>query len=145
MNGNFLQRIFARIKSIKLNQNLLVFGFFLLISSVFWFFNALNKEYYADLQVPITYINLPENKLVAGPLARKVDVKITAFGHKVMNYKTSSINAAIINLSQHSLHPIPGTKNKKFYILTSTIKSESRIKLAYCAELCAFVWNALRL
>jgi len=102
----------------------LVFGFFLLISSIFWFFNALNKEYYADIQVPIAYINLPENKLVAGTLAGQVNVKITAFGHEVMNYKTASIKAAVVNLSQHSLHSVPGSDDKRFYILTSTIKEE---------------------
>ena len=124
MNGNFIQYINQKLKSIKLNQNLLVFGFFLLISSLFWFFNALNKEYYADIQVPITYTNLPENKLVAGTLAGQVNVKITAFGHEVMNYKTTAIKSAIINLNQHSLHTIPGTDDSRFYILTSTIKEE---------------------
>ncbi len=124
MNGDLIQRIIKKLKSIKLNQNLLVFGFFLLISSFFWFLNALNKEYYADITVPVTYTNLPENKLVAGPLAKQLNVKITAFGHEVMNYKTSSINSAEINLSKHSLHSIPGEKSKRYYILTSTIKEE---------------------
>ena len=124
MNGDFIQRITQYLKSIKLNQNILVFGFFLLISSFFWFLNALNKEYYADITVPVTYTNLPENKLVAGPLAKQLNVKITAFGHEVMNYKTSSINSAVINLSKHSLHSITGGKDKRYYILTSTIKEE---------------------
>lgn len=124
MNGNFIQIVIQRIKSIKLNQNLLVFGFFLLISSIFWFFNALNKEYYAELKVPVTYINMPENKLVAGPLANEVNVKITAFGYQIMNYKTSSIKPAIINLGLHSLHPVDGAGDKRFYILTSTIKED---------------------
>lgn len=135
MNGNFIQIIIQRIKSIKLNQNLLVFGFFLLISSIFWFFNALNKEYYAELQVPITYINMPENKLVAGPLASKVNVKITAFGYQIMNYKTSSIKPAIINLGQHSLHPVENARDKRFYILTSTLKEEISNVLGPDAEI----------
>ncbi len=124
MNGDFIQRIIDYLKSIKLNQNILVFGFFLLISSFFWFLNALNKEYYADITVPVTYNKLPENKLVAGPLAKKLNVKITAFGHEVMNYKTSSINSAEIDLSKHSLHLIPGGEEKRYYILTSTIKED---------------------
>jgi len=124
LNGNFIQRIIQGIKSIKLNQNLLVFGFFLLISSIFWFFNALNKEYYADIQIPLSYTNMPENKLVAGPLASQVNVKITAFGHQIMNYKTSSIKPAVINLSLHTMHPIAEKDNSRFYILTSTIKDE---------------------
>jgi hypothetical protein len=124
LNGDFIQRIIDYLKSIKLNQNILVFGFFLLISSFFWFLNALNKEYYADITVPVTYNNLPENKLVAGPLAKKLNVKITAFGHEVMNYKTSSINSAEIDLSKHSLHLIPGGEEKRYYILTSTIKED---------------------
>jgi hypothetical protein len=124
LNGDFIQRIIDYLKSIKLNQNILVFGFFLLISSFFWFLNALNKEYYADITVPVTYNKLPENKLVAGPLAKKLNVKITAFGHEVMNYKTSSINSAEIDLSKHSLHLIPGGEEKRYYILTSTIKED---------------------
>lgn len=123
MNDSIVQQLILKIKSIKLSHNLFVFGFFLLIASMFWFFNALNKEYYAEIQVPLEFTNLPENKLVAGALARSVDVKITAFGHTVMNYKTSSANSAVIDLSKHSLHRV-SSDNQKFYILTSSIKEE---------------------
>jgi len=112
------------VKTLKLNPNLLIFGFFLLIAFLFWFLNALSKEYVTEISIPINYINFPENKLVADSKTSRIKVRITAYGYRIFNYKTTKIEPIIINLRQHKPKPINNSNNKKYYILSQTIKDE---------------------
>jgi hypothetical protein len=123
VNGHYIRRAFNKIRSIKFNQNLMSFGFFLLVAALFWFFNALNKEYNTDLIVPVRYINLPDNKLQVGESENSIKVNISAFGYQIIDYKTSTINPVLIDFNKFIQSPVPH-KNRKFYILTNTIRDE---------------------
>ncbi len=74
--------------------------------------------------VPVKYINMPDNKLPVGKTKDLVKVNISAFGYQVMDYKTSSLKPVIIDLKQNMLLTLPGKKNKKYFILTSTIRDD---------------------
>jgi hypothetical protein len=124
VNNHFISNLQKKIKSIKISQNILIFGFFLLVSSVFWFFNALNQEYYTDLHVPVKYINIPDNRLQTGKSTNYISVKISAYGYKVIDYKASIISPVLIDLKQRYVQAVPGSKSKIFYILTSSIRDE---------------------
>ncbi len=121
---DYIKQILQKIQSVKLNSNLLVFLIFLVVSSFFWFLNAINKEYDADIYIPVKYINLPENKLVIGSLADELKVKIKASGHAIMTYKTAQLNSVVINLKKHQIHIVDKNNEQRYYILTSTLSSE---------------------
>ncbi len=95
-----------------------------MVSSFFWFLNAINKQYYADIYIPVEYINIPDNKLVIGELAEELKVKVNASGHAIMNYKTSQFNPIVINLKKHHIHVVNQKDEKRYYILTSLLKNE---------------------
>lgn len=124
MKNKLTKEIYKRLKTIKLNQNLLVFIIFLFVSSFFWFLNALNKPYYADITIPVEYINMPENKLVVGDLSKEFKVKINAYGYEIMDYKTSNINPVVVNLKQHKIHIVNSNNKQRYYILSSSIKND---------------------
>jgi len=119
-----MHRLFKRVKSLKLNQNILIFGFFLLISFLFWFLNALSNIYNTEISIPIEYSNSPENKLIAEVQATTIKIKITAVGYRIINYKTTSIDPVIISLSRYKPKSVEGTNNKKFFILSQSLKEE---------------------
>jgi hypothetical protein len=124
VNGHYIRRALNKIRSIKFNQNLMSFGFFLLVAAIFWFFNALNKEYNTDLIVPVRYVNLPDNKILVGESENSIKVNISAFGYQIIDYKTSTISPVLIDFNKFLLSPVPNNKNRKFYILTSTFRDE---------------------
>jgi len=83
-------QIFRKIKIIKLPQKVFVFSFFLIISTILWFFNALNKDYSTVLNFPVTFVNMPENKVNTNELPSKLEIKINSDGFNILSHKFSS-------------------------------------------------------
>lgn len=84
----------------------------------------MNREYVATIQIPVDFVNFPENKLVAGKSTDYVNVKIAANGYSFMKYKSASLKKTIINLQLHSIYRVDEADDQRFYLLTSTIKNE---------------------
>ena len=120
----YWKKLIVKIKKTKLDPNSFTFFFFLVVSTIFWFFNALSNNYIATIKVPVKFVNLPENKLTAKKIVNTIDVKIAANGYSFLKYSSSTFNEALINLQLHSIHKVSETNDKRFYLLTSTIKNE---------------------
>lgn len=97
-----LKRFFKRITSsplgteggatfgkngIHLNKRVVTFLFCLLVSAFFWAMMSLSKEYNAELNFPVKYINLPSNKVIANHLPETIDIEIKANGFNLLIYK----------------------------------------------------------
>ena len=80
------------------------FALFFLASIVLWFLTKLSKEYESTVTYPVTYQNLPKDKLVQEVPPSEVDIHIKATGFKILSGKlfpkTLEINAG--NLSSKS-------------------------------------------
>jgi len=86
---------------------------FFLVSIVFWFLTKLSKEYESTVTYPISYENLPKDKLVQETPQSEIDIHIKATGFKILSGKlfprTLNINAS--NLSSKS--------RNQYYLLLS--------------------------
>jgi len=124
LSGNNFHKVLKKNKLIKFNQNILIFGFFLIISFLFWFFNSLSNEYDTELTIPIEYTHISDNKLVPDAQSNELKVKITAIGYKIVNYKTSSFDSVIVDLNRFKPKLVLGLTNRKYYILTQRVKEQ---------------------
>lgn len=116
------------IKKIKLlrdvrspiHQKLVIFLFFVVVSSAFWFIRSLSEEYETVVDYPVRYINYPEGKVLIGEVPDKLTLRINASGFSVLK---SRLNLNIIPLkfdvNSFSLNSIGADT---FYILTETVK-----------------------
>jgi len=59
------------------------------IATGFWFLNALNKTYTVKLIVPVSYINLPNNKTLENHLPDKFELTIKAHGFNILRHEVS--------------------------------------------------------
>jgi len=118
-----LKKWLNKFKKIKINHNVFTFFFFLILSVIFWFLNALNKEYVASISFPIKYINIPKDKMTFGKIQSTIDVKVEAYGYAFLDYKISAKKPVIIDLKTHNLRQVKNHK-KRYYILSNTIKVE---------------------
>ena len=74
------------------------FALFFLASIVLWFLTKLSKEYDSTVTYPVSYQNLPKDKLIQKAPPSKVDIHIKATGFKILSGKlfprTLQVNAA---------------------------------------------------
>lgn len=72
------------------NKNVILFLFFLILASTFWFLNSLQQEYTTNIYYPIRFTNLPDNKLVSGEIPKNIVLKVRGSGYSLMRYNFSN-------------------------------------------------------
>ena len=50
-------------KNLKADRRLVVFLFFIVLATIFWFLNQLDEEYVTEIPLPVRYTNFPEEKI----------------------------------------------------------------------------------
>ncbi len=94
-----LVRRFTRVserKKITLNKRAVIFLFFLLLSVLFWFLTALNKEYVTSISYPVRYIRFPEDKVLVNDIPDRLELTVNASGFTLLSYQLRSRLTPII-------------------------------------------------
>tara|TARA_B110000238_G_scaffold193616_1_gene230337 strand:- start:5263 stop:6204 length:942 start_codon:yes stop_codon:yes gene_type:complete len=60
---------------------------FLIISFLIWLLITFSKEYVTVLTYPVSYKNIPQNKLLQVPPTKQIDISIKASGFKILRTK----------------------------------------------------------
>ena len=122
MKFGLLKR-FVKLKNFfqqKIDRKVIIFLFFLFISTFFWLLNSLSKEYTTDISFPARYSNFPKNKVLVGNLPAKIDVKIKAYGFTLLKYMIKPalppIKFDLRSITFHQSSNDPASPN--YYILT---------------------------
>lgn len=117
----FVRKYFNRDK-LKLDRKVIIFLFFTLVSAIFWFLNALSKDYTTEIEYPVKYINLPEDKVLVDELPVRMTLKVNAYGFILLKYKFSlNLEPVIVDVANLPLKNFQGQKSR-YYVLTSFIK-----------------------
>ena len=74
----------TRIRRLLLSKKVGTFLICLSIASLLWVVHALNRNYKYTIHVPVTFLNLPANKVIVGELPEVLDVEIKASGLKLL-------------------------------------------------------------
>ena len=73
----------TRIRRLLLSKKIVTFLICLSIASLLWMVHALNINYKYTIHVPVTFLNLPSNKVLVGELPEVLDIEIKASGLKL--------------------------------------------------------------
>ncbi len=84
------ERVINWLNKVRQDKNVVMFLIFLVISTGFWFLNALRKDYTATLTYPVRLINIPSNKMIPDDFNREINVKVRAGGFDIMRYRLSN-------------------------------------------------------
>lgn len=118
-------RKFLIKKNIKADRRLIVFLFFVVLSTIFWFLNQLEKEYLTEISLPVRYTNFPDHKILVNDLPNYFELRVRAHGYKLLEYKISnkflpfSINVNSLTLRMHSQ-----SSYAKFFSLTRLLNKD---------------------
>jgi hypothetical protein len=92
-----------KLKQILSKRDAYVFLVFLLISTAFWFLNALRDDYVTDFSYPVRFVNVPHNEIVVDGMDQKVDIRIKASGFTILRQRINSSPVPVVyDISQMS-------------------------------------------
>jgi hypothetical protein len=111
-------------EKVKLNRQLLIYLLFLAVSILFWYLNALSKEYTTVVSYPVKYEDFPKGKVLASDLPKELDIKVKGFGFTILRSKlVSYINPVILPINIFRLD-IQRKDNQYIYYLLSRYTKE---------------------
>ena len=98
---------------------IVIFLICIVIATLFWFLNALNKEYTVDLIFPVRYTNLPQNKVLANNPPDQFVLKVNSYGFTILRHKLSmAFSPLIFNVNEFTGGRMETSPNSKFSIAT---------------------------
>ncbi|PWD97700.1 YbbR-like domain-containing protein [Marinilabilia rubra] len=106
---------FARVRQ---DRNLFIFLVFLVISTGFWFLNALRKDYTATLSYPVKLENIPGEKMLPEDFKSRIDIKVRAGGFVILRYQLSNTFLPLtFDVSQ--MNPVSGNGREGVFAVTN--------------------------
>lgn len=121
-------------KSNKLYYTFILFSF---LSVIFWFMTKLSKEYDSSIKYPVSYINLPSNKLLQEKPSEYIDIRIRATGFKLISSKVSPQKLTI------DASNIYGKSLTNYYLLLSQQKLSVQKQLNTGVKVAYFIKDSV--
>lgn len=91
----------------RLDRNILSYGICVIIASILWLLNALNKDYTSEISYPVKYTDLPKGKYVVSDLPEHITLEVKAKGFSLLGYQISTsfqpITFAVNAYSNHNV------------------------------------------
>lgn len=122
---------FLQKKNIKADRRLIVFMFFVVLSSMLWLLNQLEDEYETDITLPIRYSEFPQDKILISELPDHFTLRVKAHGFKLLEYKISNKFLPYpINVNSLTLKMYSESNYIRLYALTRLLRDDVERKLS---------------
>ncbi len=121
MDTGFFSRFskFSNKEKMALRKRAMIFSFFLVLSVIFWFMNALSKNYTTTIDYPVRYRNFPEDKIMIGNLPEHLSLEVNAHGYTLLRYRLSSRYIPLVfNVRSFTMNRMSSADSGVYYIET---------------------------
>ena len=88
----------------------------LIITVLFWMLTKLSQEYQTVIAFPVTYVNIPQDKILQSPPIQNIQVQVKASGFKLFS---KSVFKDKIKLD---LKKLKRNSSKNYYLLIENLK-----------------------
>jgi hypothetical protein len=142
--GDFIEFIKKVVtpKDEKFRNQLYIFLICFGISFFIWILIKTSKEYYSNVEYPLVYTNIPEDKLLTNCHDSTLILRIKSKGFRLFSIKYLKKHRAIcINLSKANLRK--SRYENTTYVLTSPLKKDIENKLYLTDELISILPDTL--
>ncbi|MGD9558016.1 MAG: hypothetical protein AB7V25_13415 [Mangrovibacterium sp.] len=103
----------------KNNRKLVIYMVCVCIATIFWFLNALNKQYSVLLTFPVKYTNWPENKILINHPPDHFILRVSSFGFTLLRYKLSlAFSPLIFNVNEFTERKLEASSKSEYAIPT---------------------------
>ena len=127
------KKLFAFLKRhhIPIDRNILTYGICVVIATILWFLNALNKDYTAEISYPVKYTDFPKGKHLISELPKHIILEVNAKGFALLGYKVSTSFLPItFNVNTYSKHRLENKNVLDYTINTSEIMDKISSQLS---------------
>jgi hypothetical protein len=73
-----------KLQAVLKKKDYLIFFIFLMISTGFWFLNALRDDYFTTFSYPVRFVNSPENETIVETSDTSVKLRVRANGFAIL-------------------------------------------------------------
>lgn len=102
----------------------MLFSIFLMISVFIWLLNALGRNYTSEIEYPLVYTDIPEDRVFVGDPPENLDLRINALGYALLRYKVLKKPVPIsFKVSSYTMNR-RGQDTSRAYILTRYLKDQ---------------------
>ena len=110
-----IQRWWIKLKK---DRNVFVFLIFLLLSTVFWFLNALQKDYTTTIEYPVVFTHIPKGYILKDSKVKNLKLKINSGGFNILRYNLSN-NTIPLSINISDMKQVKGKNKTSYYLLSS--------------------------
>jgi len=122
-SGKDIKSVLSLLKAKLLNRDVAVFSFFLLLSFIFWYINALSKNISDSVDFPVRYINLPENLALVNELPDKLSLELEGPGYSVLRARISGNKTPlVIDVDNAGLSEKNNEAELEFFIRSNNLR-----------------------
>ena len=114
----------------NINTRSAVFLACLVLSFMFWVLTTLSKTYLEDIPIPVSYQDLPENKVLVSKLPENLFLEVEATGFEILWMKLNGVGDEVtIDASPKSLKRLPSADAGNYVLVTEKKLSQIRSDL----------------
>ena len=107
---NKIWEVVSKKRNLSDNKKIVTYLVFVFIATIFWFLNALSKDYTTTVSYPVNYKNLPKDKILIRELPDKLFLEVKGGGFALLRYKISTAFQPInLNVSNQLNNKKPKT------------------------------------
>ncbi|MBO7506892.1 MAG: YbbR-like domain-containing protein [Paludibacteraceae bacterium] len=127
--NEFISDSIKRIKRFLTTRDFFIFLIFLVISTVLWAMQALQKDYEATVEVPINYVNLPKDYIVTNELPTHIRLTLEGKGSNLVRYRIgNSLGPIQVDMEEVANGKRKVATSTYFGQINKQIKSETHIR-----------------
>ncbi len=123
--SSILEKIKFVPKRIHVSKNIIMYLICVVIASMLWLMNALNKEYAVEVAYPVKYVNMPKGVYPISTLPDKLQLEIKAKGFTLVGHRIrTSFLPITFNMATYA-PALKGNKQVWEYLLnTNEVKDK---------------------
>lgn len=116
---------FLKKSNLRIDRNIITYLICVVIATILWFLNALNKDYSAVISYPVKYVNLPQGKHLISDLPSTLSLEVRAKGFALLGHRISTSFLPItFNVNTYSNHLLEKDEVFEYTLNTNEIKDK---------------------
>jgi len=117
-------------EKIKANKKMVTYIFFVGLATIFWFLNALSKEYTTTVNYPVSYSDFPAKKILSNELPPRLRLTVRAYGFDLLRYKLSFFQSLNLPVNEYTNNKMEKVGENNFLFPTNRMTSQVATQLS---------------